>query len=259
MIVTQGTLSYTHFKTPFTKIVCLVPSISWYLFDLEADPMIAGISKFCSAQNDRHSKIPKFGGTKNPDLHRILSVQADLIIANKEENRKEDIEFLARYSTVYLSDVFDLESMYLMMREIGQLTKREAIALKLIEQIQSRQFQFQNDTHAVKHTNVVYLIWKNPYMTIGKDTFIHYMIHLAGFRNCFEDKTRYPVITLDEIIALQNPLILLSSEPYHFKKKHFREFSSLDCQLVDGRIFSWYGSFILQSFDYLDTFKKSLT
>ncbi len=258
MIIRQSSLDKTLIKKPVNKIISLVPSISWFLFDLQLQNQIIGLSKFCKAPYNQQISYLKVGGTKNPDLQKICTLKPDLIIANIEENRKEDVDQLAEKFTVYLSDVKDLNSMFQMMMDVSELTDRLIIGIDIINRIKDKHSSYTQRPIWDINLPVVYLIWKNPLMTIGQDTFIHHMLTMAGLQNCFKNNTRYPVITLEEINAFHNPQILLSSEPYPFKKKDFTDFNDLKCCLVDGRIFSWYGSLILQSFDYLDTLKIKL-
>jgi ABC-type Fe3+-hydroxamate transport system substrate-binding protein len=258
MIIPQGTLGEHQLISPHKKIISLVPSITWLLFDLQLRENIIGVTKFCKAANNLHLSVTKIGGTKNPDLKKINKLKPNLILANKEENRKEDIEALAINHLVYLSDVRDLNGMYQMIHEISMLTGRTELALDLIVQIKLKRegyFTFNQNQQTIE---VGYLIWKDPYMTVGADTFIHYMLELAGFKNSFEELSRYPIVTMNDLQNRNPSLILLSSEPYPFAFRHLDEFKPLKARLVDGRIFSWYGTFILQSFEYLNAFKKSL-
>ncbi len=98
------------------------------------------------------------------------------------------------------------------------------------------------------------MIWKDPYMTVGGDTFINDMMRKCGLRNVFENTTRYPVINIADIKALECELLLLSSEPYPFKEKHIKELQlelpAARIMLVDGEMFSWYGSRLIQAVDY---------
>jgi ABC-type Fe3+-hydroxamate transport system substrate-binding protein len=258
MIIAQGNLNQFRGINEHHKIISLVPSISWFVFDLHLQDRIKGITKFCKAALDQHKSYFTIGGTKNPDIKKIHKIKPDLILANKEENRKEDIEELAKDYPIYLSDVYDLQSMYVMMHEIGLLTGKEVQAEDYIQQIKCRHHQFQSENIYKNELTVAYLIWKDPYMTVGSDTFIHYMLKLAGFRNCYETFNRYPEIRKEDLLHRKPMWVLLSSEPYPFGQKHLSEFIPLKARLVDGRMFSWYGTFILQSFDYLDAFKKSL-
>ncbi len=258
MIIPQGTVTDNYRIKPYHKLISLVPSISWLLFDLQLQKNIKGITKFCAAKDNQHLGYPIIGGTKNPSIQKIKLINPDLILANKEENRKEDIEKLAKHHVVYLSDIHDLKSMNEMIHEISILTGTAIMGQDFITQIKLKFDSFIASKNIKSPIQVAYLIWKDPLMTIGSDTFIHYMLHIAGFRNCYTEMKRYPVITYDELIERNPDLVLLSSEPYPFTEKHLDEFMSLNTRLVDGRMFSWYGTFILQSFEYLNAFKKSL-
>ena len=257
MIIPQGSIDEHPLNKPCQNIISLVPSISWLLFDLQLHKNIKGITKFCKAANNEHNNYIKIGGTKNPDINKINKLHVDLILANKEENRKKDIEALSENHLVYLSDIKDLDSMYQMINEISILTDRIDLGLDFIAQIKNKQEEYFS-TKINPAISVAYLIWKDPYMTVGRDTFIHYMLELAGFKNSFDDQSRYPTFTINDLLLRNPALVLLSSEPYPFTIKHLEQFKPLKARLVDGRFFSWYGSFILQSFEYLDAFKKSL-
>lgn len=258
MILVQGSLHKSDLNDSNFSIVSLVPSLTWMLFDFQLSQSILGITRFCKAAGNEHLKYKKYGGTKNPDVEAILKLKPGLILANKEENRKEDIERLAEHSKVYISDVTNLVDMYQMMDEIGFLTNRQPIAKNYIENIKIKFQSFAKEINTNTPVKTVYLIWKNPYMTIGSDTFINSVMAFAGFVNCFSDQLRYPVLSMDEIKKKSPELILLSSEPYPFREKHIREIHPLNARLVDGRMFSWYGTFMLQTFDYLKAFKSSL-
>lgn len=258
MIIKQGELNDQLLIKPYSHLVSLVPSITWLLFDLQLHDNIKGITKFCKAANDQHLKYLTVGGTKNPNLLKITQLHPDLILANKEENTKEDIEELSKDCTVYLSDIRNLNDMYQMISDIGFLTDRVKSGREYISLIKSKQKENFTNSLKLNEITVAYLIWKDPYMTVGSDTFIHYMLQLAGFKNCFDDKIRYPIVTYEDLMTRNPTYVLLSSEPYPFKEKNFIEFNPLDVKLVDGRFFSWYGTFILQSFKYLDAFKIKL-
>ncbi len=258
MIILQGELDNFNDDRSFRRIVCLVPSITWLLYDLDLKNEIVGITKFCAAESDAYLSCQKIGGTKNPDIHKINGICPDLIIANKEENRKEDIDALAQNQIVYLSDIKNLNSMYQMMEEIGRLTNKSVICTSIIDSIRNLCSTNFPSVQFHKKIRVAYLIWRNPYMTIGHDTFINYILELSGFENVFAKLSRYPEVSLAQLIESEPEYIFLSSEPYPFTDKHFEEFKPLRSVLVDGRMFSWYGSFILQSFSYLNAFKRKL-
>ena len=225
------------------RIVSLVPSITELLFDLGLNDEVVGITKFCVHPESWFKTKTKVGGTKNIKTDVIASLQPQLIIANKEENVKEQIEALENIAPVFITDVSDLNSALQMIELIGAITNRVGNALTTIQKIKN---EFLKINLPEKKLRVCYLIWRNPYMTIGGDTFISDMLERCGFENVFNDYKRYPEITLSQLSTVNCELILLSSEPFPFKQKHIYELQPFlpptKIILVDGEMFSWYGS-----------------
>ena len=239
------------------RIVSLVPSITELLYDLNLSTQLIGITKFCVHPLEWFEKKEKIGGTKNLQIEKIKSLQPDLIIASKEENTKEQIEILANLFPVYLTDVCNYEDALKMILDIGEITSRSQEAIALTTTIQ---FSFQTIQKPFPKINTAYFIWKDPYMTIGSDTFINDLMNKLGLQNIFSHYKRYPQVTLQDVISANPPLILLSSEPYPFKEKHISEIQAFlphsKILLADGEMFSWYGS----RMKYMPTyFKKLLT
>lgn len=243
------------------RIISLVPSQSELLYDLGLDNEVIGITKFCIHPNHWFRSKTRIGGTKQLDIDKIISLKPDLVIANKEENMQDQVEELMKHFPVWVSDIYDLSSALDMIESIGIITGKEEKGFVIRNTIYNG-FQELNLTKQIIKPRVCYLIWKDPYMTIGGDTFIHDMLLNAGFNNVFADKERYPAITLEEINTAQPDLILLSSEPYPFRQKHIDELTSQmpssKSILVDGEIFSWYGSRLLHTPDYLQNLWSSL-
>ncbi len=233
------------------RIISLVPSQTELLYDLGLDQEVVGITKFCiHPQNWYHTKA-RVGGTKQLDIERIKDLQPDLIIANKEENTKEQIEELCRYFPVWISDIANLSNAMEMIYSIGQIVSKEKVAASLVLTIESK---FQSLMTHDTRLSAAYLIWRNPYMTVGGDTFINDMLRLAGFENIFKEHLRYPGITIQQLKESNCQTILLSSEPYPFKEKHITELQhhlpNTKIILVDGEMFSWYGSRLQYAPDY---------
>ncbi|HEU4901313.1 MAG TPA: helical backbone metal receptor [Flavisolibacter sp.] len=230
------------------RIVSLVPSQTELLHHLGLEKEVIGITKFCVHPEKWFRQKQRIGGTKNVDTEKVAALQPDLIIANKEENVKEQIEELERNFPVWVSDVNTLQEAYAMMQNIGKITNRESAADNLVQQLRNNFSQLQ--TPNTKH-QTAYLIWKDPYMTVGSDTFIHHLLEVAGMANLFAGRLRYPAITIDELQAANCQLLLLSSEPFPFRQKHVEELQqqlpSTTVLLVDGEMFSWYGSRLLQA------------
>ena len=233
-------------KTPSEnpqKIISLVPSISELLYELNLAKETVGITKFCIHPSIWYHTKEKIGGTKNLQIEKIKCLQPDLIIANKEENTKEQVEILSGLFPVYLTDVNNYEEAIKMIEDVGKITSRVADAVQLTKVIQSG---FNLIKKPFKQIKTVYFIWKDPYMSVGGDTFINDMMSRLGLQNIFGHYKRYPEVTLQNVISAKPQLILLSSEPYPFRQKHITEIQAYlpntKILLVDGEMFSWYGS-----------------
>lgn len=255
MIIT----SVQHFKQPPQKIISLVPSQTELLSYFGLEKEVIGITKFCVHPADWFKNKTRVGGTKSVHIDLIKKLQPDLVIANKEENVKEQIEELANELNVWVTDVNTLEDALLMIKDVGELTGKENEASTIITRIKTNFSQLQTTNHKQQ---TCYLIWQKPYMTIGGDTFINDMMKYCGLQNVFENKNRYPEISLEELQFANCQLILLSSEPYPFKQKHVDELQQhlpdKKIILADGEMFSWYGSHLLQVPEYFENLLKSL-
>ena len=239
------------------KIISLVPSISELLYHLNLDKETIGITKFCIHPLSWKQSKQKVGGTKNINIQKIIELSPDLIICNKEENVKEQVEEIAKFFPVYLSDVNSYESALQMIEKVGEITGRKIEAENIVKKIETN---FEDELFTItKNKRVAYLIWKDPYMTVGGDTFINDMLEKIGLINIYNNEKRYPKITIQEVQQAKPDVILLSSEPYPFKEKHIAElknhFSESHILLADGEMFSWYGSRMLLMPAY---FKKLL-
>jgi ABC-type Fe3+-hydroxamate transport system substrate-binding protein len=225
------------------RIISLVPSQTELLFDLGLNEEVIGITKFCIHPDEWFHSKSRVGGTKQLKMDIIQQLQPDLIISNKEENVKEQIEELEKHYPVWISNVNNLDDAYEMINQIGLIIDKEQLASEMISRIKENFAQLQTINYKLQ---TAYLIWQNPYMTAGGDTFIHSMLEALGFKNIFEDETRYPEVTIAELQTLNCELLLLSSEPFPFKQKHVEEIKAQGFKgqvlLVDGEMFSWYGS-----------------
>lgn len=231
-----------------SRIISLVPSQTELLYDLGLGDKVCGITRFCIHPEEWFRTRTRVGGTKQVNIELIRQLQPDLIIANKEENVKEQIETLEKEWPVWVSDVNNLAQALEMIRQIGTLTNTTEKASELNIHI-SGAFEALS-THQ-ESPRTAYFIWKEPWMTAGGDTFIHAMLEKAGFTNLFKSTTRYPVTSIDELTKMNCELLLLSSEPYPFNEKHItglqEQLPGTQILLVDGEIFSWYGSHLLQA------------
>lgn len=229
------------------RIVSLVPSQTELLFDLGLNNEVVGITKFCVHPHEWIKNKVKVGGTKTINIEKIQSLHPDLILANKEENIKEQIELLKEICPVYVSDITHLDDAIEMIHQISILVHQEQKGYQLTENI-LKSFSL------LKKNNIkipsCYFIWKKPYMIAGGNTYISNMMQRCGLSNIFDDKQRYPEITIEDLKMKNCQLVLLSSEPYPFQQKHVDELKqmlgkTIQIMLVDGEMFSWYGSRLL--------------
>lgn len=243
------------------RIISLVPSQTELLHSLGLEEEVIGITKFCVHPQQWFRHKIRIGGTKQLDIDKIKKLQPDLIIANKEENTKLQIEELAIEFPVWISDVNNLEDAITMISSIGNILDKKKESQDLVNTIQ---INFSSLTPPISGAKLKtgYLIWREPYMTVGGDTFINDMLKRAGFENMFRDRTRYPEVSINELISANCQLLLLSSEPYPFKEKHIAELKTIlpgtKIILADGEIFSWYGSRLLQAPAYFQKLHQQI-
>jgi ABC-type Fe3+-hydroxamate transport system substrate-binding protein len=238
------------------RIISLVPSQTELLYELGLADRVVGITKFCIHpkewfDNSSPNAKTRVGGTKTVRMETIRSLQPDLIIGNKEENSQYDIEVLSKEFPVWMSDIYTLDDALAMIKLIGELTQTIPQASAIIETIR------QTLTNVPKNPSLkkaLYLIWNEPIMIAGKNTFIDDLLPIAGLMNA-SYKDRYPTLNAEEIISLNPELILLSSEPFPFNTTHQNYFKEMlptaKVIIVDGEAFSWYGSRLIKGLQYL--------
>lgn len=234
------------------RIISLVPSQTELLADLGLETEVVGITKFCVHPEEWRSKKTIVGGTKNFNYQTIGQLNPDLVIGNKEENYKEGIEKIGKKYPVWMSDIVSLADALEMIQSIGLITNR-------VSESQKIQAAITTGFRSCKKYNlqsVLYLIWKEPWMGVGDDTFIHSMLDHIGLRNVLDSTGRYPSLTENDIRDLKPQYIFLSSEPYPFKTQHVIELQQICPEskviLVDGEMFSWYGSRLIKAADYFN-------
>ena len=241
------------------RIVSLVPSQTELLAHLGLEKETIGITKFCVHPEEWFRTKTRIGGTKNVDIEKIISLNPDLILCNKEENKKEQVDILSEKFPVDMSDVCTYQDALQMITDVGLLTGKAEEAKELNYLINA---EFEQLSQEIKKIRTAYLIWKDPYMTIGGDTFISDMMEKAGFENIYKERERYPEINISELTQLQPEVILLSSEPYPFKEKHIQEIQTflpgVKILLADGEMFSWYGSRMLYAPRYFKELRKQI-
>lgn len=245
-------------KASYNRIISLVPSLTELLIDLGLEQRIAGRTRFCVHPREKVQQIPIMGGTKNPRLDKIYDAHPDLIIANREENRRQDIEALMNDFEVEVTEIETIEDALITMHQMGETLDVSVPCETLITQIQQR----LDERPPVRPLTTAYLIWRDPWMSVGRDTYIHDVMKHWGLQNVFGDEERYPTFNPEELEQYNPELILLSSEPYPFKEKHIREVEEMcgtaRVLLVEGEWFSWYGSQMKHAFGRLNVWRKAI-
>jgi ABC-type Fe3+-hydroxamate transport system substrate-binding protein len=242
------------------RIISLVPSQTELLYDLGLGDRVVGITKFCVHPETWFNSKHRVGGTKKVDFDKLRALKPDLIIGNKEENERKDIQALEKEFPVWMSDVRDLPGALDMIVRVGEITGTTEKATELKAGIENAFAQLRPIEPSL---TAAYFIWREPYMTAGHGTFVNDMLSRCGLINVFDSgDARYPEVTPQELAEADPEVMLLSSEPYPFKEKHIAELNMIcpgtPVRLVDGEFFSWYGSRLLQAPDYMNGLLKGL-
>ena len=236
---------------PPRRIVCLIPSTTELLCELGLADAVVGITAYCIEPRAVVRTKPKVGGEKNPDLDAIRALAPDLVIANLEENLREHVETLRAWNVpVWVTYPRTVSETIAFIREAGAVTGTEARAAAIADEIEALYEATRAATAGRAPVPVFYPIWRDPYMTIGRDTYIHDVLATVGGANVFGDRERYPTITLEEMAARSPDVIVLPDEPFRFRRAHVKDFEAFPgvpavrdgrIHLMDGKIFCWHG------------------
>jgi len=232
------------------RIVSTVPSITELIVDLGARDRLLGLTSWCIHPPGLREEKTVIGGTKDLGIDKIRALKPDLIIANKEENPKEQIDALAQEFPVWVSDVRELNHAFEMIKLIAALIQEEEAGLEMIANFN----KLRAEINPQEKLSYLYFIWKDPWMVAGSDTYISALLAESGLINLApKNEGRYPVLSMDTIKKLNPDRIILSSEPYSFKSKDLKEFhqGGYKSFLVNGEYFTWYGSRLGKSLQYL--------
>jgi ABC-type Fe3+-hydroxamate transport system substrate-binding protein len=247
---------------PPGRIVSLIPSITEILFAIGAGDRVVGCTIYCSQPPEGVATKVRVGGEKNPKLELIRDLGADLVIANIEENVREHVETLRAWGIpVHVTYPRTVADGIRLVGELGALLEAGPRARELEAELRERYDLVRAVAAGRRPRRVFCPIWRRPYMTINRDTYIHDMLAVAGGENVFADRTkRYPEITLDEVATSGAEVILLPDEPYRFRRAHqadFAPYADLPAvrdgriHLVDGKLLSWYGPRIAEALQVL--------
>jgi ABC-type Fe3+-hydroxamate transport system substrate-binding protein len=240
------------------RIVSLVPSITETLCALGLADALVGITVYCVEPRELVKGKTRIGGEKNPDLEKIRSLEPQLVIANIEENLRDHVETLRSWSIpVWVTYPRTVADGIRLVTELGAVTETQARASDIVGEIEPLYERVRSAAARRSPVAVFYPIWRGPYMTINRDTYIHDMLRVCGARNVFADRPeRYPTVTLDEVAAARPDVILLPDEPFRFRRAHLADFEAYAdvpavrdgrIHLVDGKPFSWHGPRIAEA------------
>jgi len=231
------------------RIVSLVPSLTEALFAFGAGERVVGRTRYCLWPPRAVGKVPTVGGTKKVDVPRLLELEPDLVVAVREENSRENVEMIQGSGVpVFVGAPESVEGALWLLRELARVVEapRTEAVLNPIERVYGR---LREGGGRVQSRRVFVPIWKNPYMSVGSDTYAHDVLETCGGENVCGGSTRYPVFTLEEVEAAQPEIVLLPDEPYPFSAEDLEDFYALDIpaaqedriHLVDGKLLTWYG------------------
>lgn len=241
------------------RIVSLVPSITELLFHLGLGERVVGRTSFCVHPRRALARVARVGGTKKPRIERLRALRPSHVIVNVDENRKEDVERIADFTPhVIVTHPLTPDDNLVLYRLLGGVFGKQEAAEQLCREYQRARDELSEAAAALPMRRVLYLIWREPWMTISRDTYISQMLALANWTTaCHDPAIRYPPVHPDEELLGECDLILFSSEPFPFKPEHVSEFRRLTgnagirCEFIDGEMTSWYGSRAVQGLRYL--------
>ena len=234
------------------RLVSLVPSWTETLYSWGFDAEVVGVTRYCVHPKELVARAEKVGGTKDPDIARIVELKPDLVIAEKEENRKDDVETLRDAGVeVFVSDVRSVTDSLRDIRALGEAVDKAEAAATLVARIQASAAEVERERAGAGAIPVYVPVWRRPWMTLTRDTYAHAVLEQAGAENVFgHDDGRYPERSPEEAIEAGARAVLLPTEPYPFHEKQEAALAELDeagfprerVRIVDGEALTWYGA-----------------
>ena len=244
------------------RIVSLVPSITELLFRLGLGDRVVGRTSFCIHPEEALAQVPRMGGTKKPRIDKLRELRPSHVIVNIDENRKQDVDVIAGFTPhiIVTHPLFPDDNLAL-YRLLGGIFGKQSAAERLCGEFQRARDELDDTAAGLPLRRVLYLIWRDPWITISRDTYISRMLALANWKTlCHDPEIRYPEVCTDEQLLADTDIVLFSSEPFPFKPAHVEELRRLTgdtetpCEFIDGEMTSWYGSRAVAGLRYLREF-----
>lgn len=238
-------------STPARRIVSLVPSLTEALFELGLGERVVGVTDWCVHPAHALAGLPRVGGTKDTDVAAVCALEPDLVLANHEENTRRTVEKLqAAGITVWVTYPRRVREAALLLAQLADLGGDASARERVVAPVQA-EIEAAEAARSRPGVSVFCPVWRDPWMTVGRDTYIHDLLELCGGRNPFaaHGDRRYPRLDLEQIVAAEPEVVLLPDEPYRFAAPDADELARLPIpaardgriHLVDGTLVSWYG------------------
>ncbi len=248
------------------RIVSLVPSITELVFALGLEDVLVGRTTFCVHPNPKVASVTRVGGTKTVNLQKLKALEPTHVIVNVDENRKQDVEMMAQWGChIVVTHPVEPTDNLRLFRLVGAIFGREEAAETLCREFEQARASLLAKARSLPERNVLYLIWRDPWMTISEDTYISRTLALAKLKSRGGSAdVRYPRIAFEDALMRDLDAVLLSTEPFPFKQKHVEEVRELTRQwsvpigLIDAEMVSWYGPRAIPGLRYLESFAAEL-
>ncbi len=257
-------LGVVHSPHAAPRIACLVPSITETLFALDLGDHIVARTGFCIHPEPAVRDAPKVGGTKDVNIAKLVATEPTHVIVNIDENNKPDVEKIRRtIPNVIVTHPMQPEDNVGLFQLLGHVFCRLQKADELSQALLLALRAARNVGAQLPRETVLYLIWKNPWMTVSRDTYVSAMLDTIGWKTSPTQATkRYPEIAEDDAIWCDVDRVLLSSEPYSFDESHAAALNASkslkrSAQLIDGEYVSWYGVRAIEGLRYLAKLRRS--
>ena len=246
------------------RIVSLVPSITELLFALGLGDQVVGRTHYCIHPQPAVAAIPSVGGTKKVNQARLRALQPTHVIVNVDENPRELAErLMADGLQVIVTHPLEPQDNISLYRLIGGIFNRAAEAEMQVAEFEQALTELQRA--AWPQRQVLYLIWREPWMGVSRETYISRTLALVGWETLpAESAARYPTLEMERSLLDAADLILFSSEPYRFQPADLAAFaqeyacSPEKLRRIDGEMTSWYGSRAIQGLRYLEQFAREV-
>ena len=240
------------------RIACLVPSITETLFALGLGEHVVARTGFCIHPEPAVRDVPKVGGTKDVNVARLIDTEPTHVIVNIDENRKVDVDHLRKViPNIVVTHPMLPDDNVALFRLLGHIFSVDVAANRLVSELTIALARARTIGAQWPTQTVFYAIWKTPWMTISRDTYVSAMLETVGWKTLpVQAEMRYPEVAADDGVWREAGRILLSSEPYSFGDEHVDELRrtmrlTQPIELIDGEYVSWYGVRAIAGLNYL--------